>query len=484
MSLLASLGYALSACRPDAPREPDAPGPQPRPSPDIPPDIPSDIPTEPISTDDLLLFRPDADRYPELSTRFNLRVPQRPAAIVLCRNTTDVATAVLYAQQEGLPVAVKSGGHSFEGFSSNDGGLVVDLSLLDQVEWIDDTTFRVGPACTLAELYDALLPRGRIIPAGSCGSVGLGGLTLGGGYGLFSRKLGLTCDSLIGVTLVDGAGVVRDSRSDPELLWACKGGGNGNFGAVTELRFRSHAAPRGLFSHRFKAYQLEPARAVRLMETWFSIAPTLPKSAYSAFVLNGRTLTILITDTRNDDPALATALDRLSDVMDKTSRGRRQDLATAVKRYYGIQHPIHFKNASAGLYDGFDDLRAVALPIAEIVGGSARLILQVNTLGGIIAHPQFDKASAFPHRSAPFLGELQAYYDRPEQAERYLTAFRKVQGLLAGNGVTRHYRNYPDLDFTDSEQAYYGDRTSRLRQIKRRLDPENVFRHPQSIRGA
>src|SRR6202012_2301429 len=109
------------------------------------------------------------------------RLSKFPLVIALCKNTQGVSEAVLYAKQNNLPIAVKSGGHSMEGFSCNNGGMVINLSLLNKVEWVDKETINVGPGCTLSNLYDNILPKGRILPGGSCGSVGIGGLVLGGG---------------------------------------------------------------------------------------------------------------------------------------------------------------------------------------------------------------------------------------------------------------------------------------------------------------
>ncbi|MEN9982533.1 MAG: hypothetical protein RI918_502, partial [Pseudomonadota bacterium] len=111
--------------------------------------------------------------------------------------------------------------------------------------------------CLLQEIYDYFLPKNKIIPAGSCGTVGIGGLSLGGGYGLFSRNYGLTCDNIIGLKMVGADAKIYDSDEHPNLLWACKGGGNGNFGVVTQLRFKTHQAPENLTSHVFKFRNLK-----------------------------------------------------------------------------------------------------------------------------------------------------------------------------------------------------------------------------------
>jgi FAD/FMN-containing dehydrogenase len=141
------------------------------------------------------------------------------------------------------------------------GGLVINLSKMNSMEFLENNNIKVGPGCTLFNLYDQILPKKRLLPAGSCGTVGIGGLTMGGGYGLFSRKFGLTCDHLLEATFVDGNGKIHSTKDDPELLWALRGGGAGNFGVVTEMVFRTQEAPSVMRSHHFKARKLDALRA-------------------------------------------------------------------------------------------------------------------------------------------------------------------------------------------------------------------------------
>src|SRR6185369_6404928 len=144
------------------------------------------------------------------------------------------------------------------------GGMVINLSLLNKIEWVNNDIIKGGPGCTISYLYDEILPKGKIIPGGSCGSVGIGGLTLGGGYGLLARKYGLTCDSLQEVSMVDAKGEITNTANDKELLWACKGGGNGNFGVITSLTFKLHKAPATLQSFRFRTHNINAARAKQI----------------------------------------------------------------------------------------------------------------------------------------------------------------------------------------------------------------------------
>jgi hypothetical protein len=428
-------------------------------------------------------FMPGSETYEQLRGGFNKRINKRPATIARCKTTGDVAEAVRYALGKKWAVTVRSGGHCMEGFSAANGAMMIHLGLLNQAEWIDSQTVRVGPACTLAKLYDFLLPRKKIIPGGSCATVGIGGLTLGGGYGLLARKFGLTCDSLLGVTMVDGRGRIVDSATDKNLLWACRGGNNGNFGVVTSLTFRVHEAPATMQSFRFRSFRVDRVRALRIMNTWFEQTRNLPPECFSAFVLNKSTLYILLTNTGKNSTGIQPVINTLERLSDKTTKSSSVPLAQALKNYYGVQEPLYFKNASAGLYRNFASVEPYIGGVLDKVIATPGMIFQVNTLGGNIQSPDKEAGSAFPHREYPYFSELQTYWDNPSRETSLLQKFQEVQDIFARNGMNAQYRNYPDINFTAPASDYYGKNLVRLQQIKKQYDPDNIFRYEQSIPG-
>lgn len=419
--------------------------------------------------------------YDYLREGFNKRVQKYPAVIAQCTDVEGVAEAVRYAREHSLAVAVKSGGHCFEGFSSNNGGLVVNCSSIDAVEWLDDTTVRIGAGCKLGNVYAELLSKNRILPAGSCAGVGVAGLTLGGGYGLFSRKLGLTCDSLQAVTMVDGNGNIHEATKDEELLWACRGGGNGNFGIITHLTFTTHQSPKFLTAHRFKSKGLNAQQATSIVEQWFTATRQLPESCFSAFVLNGTSLLILLTNTEEDSPHVRSVIQQLTACTSTTSLGNPKPPESAITTFYGRTESLYFKNASAGLYKDFSDIQPFIQQALEIVTTTPGMIYQVNTLGGAIQRPEFEQVSSYPHRAYSYLSELQTYWERPQQTQHYEQAFQKVQTIFASNHITTQYRNYPDINVSNWQQSYYGNNYSRLQAIKKQYDPDNIIRHEQSV---
>lgn len=436
----------------------------------------------PFSNDHVTYFKKGDAEYELLRKGFNKRIEKFPLIIALCKNASGVAESVKYAAQNGLPIAIKSGGHCMEGFSSNDGGMVINLSLLNKIEWIDANTIKVGPGCTLSNIYDAILPKGKILPGGSCAGVGIGGLTLGGGYGLLGRKYGLTCDSLQEITMIDGKGNTVNSANDKDLLWACKGGGNGNFGVITEMKFKVHKAPATLQSYRFKSYKVDATKAKTIMQKWFDVTANLPTGCFSAFVLNGKTIYILLTNADKHNAGVQKVIDILSGLSEKTTKTSPQKITTALKVFYGRREPLFFKNASAGLYKNFADIENCIDRVIETVLTTPGMIYQVNTLGGKILDSEFEKASCFPHRAFIYFSELQTYWDLPKQEAGLLQKFQDVQTLFTSNGIKTQYRNYPDIQFKNWQEMYYGVNYTRLQQIKNRYDPDNQIRHEQSIK--
>jgi hypothetical protein len=171
-------------------------------------------------------------------------------------------------------------------------------------------------------------------------------------------------------------------------------------------------------------------------------------------------------------------------IMQQSKLGHPIPLANALRQYYGRSGPLSFKNASAGFYKGFEDIESCISDVFEIVTGTPGMIYQVNTLGGAIQNRNFESQSCFPHRALPYLSELQTYWETPNPPKGLLANFDKVQSIFYEHGIRAQYSNYCSREFTDWQQAYYGESYAALQRIKRRLDPENLFQHPQSIRPA
>jgi len=220
------------------------------------------------------LVSPDSPGYEAIRRPVNASYrAARPRFVVMCRSVSDVIFVVTYAGASGDPIAPRGGGHCFAGRSSTD-GIVLDLSGLDDISLAADGVATIGAGARLGQMYTALHAYGRALPAGCGPTVGIAGLTLGGGIGLLGRKHGLTCDHLVGaqVVLHDGSVVNCDHDHDQDLFWALRGAGGGQFGVVTSLRFDTVPEPATTrVEARWPGIALE-----ELVAAWQSWAPEAP----------------------------------------------------------------------------------------------------------------------------------------------------------------------------------------------------------------
>lgn len=281
--------------------------------------------------------------------------------------------------------------------------------------------------------------------------------------------------------MVGADGEIYNTDDHPELLWACKGGGNGNFGIITSFKFRHYAMPPFFSAYTLKYSHLTVEKFSALLDIWFDVTSNFPNEAFSAFVLNGNFLTILITIFR-DIPEFESSFSPLIKQADRYSRSLKKDLPQSMKRYYGRKGPIYFKNASGGLYNGKEDIQTCKRAIFKKVVSTPGIVYQINTLGGNIANEDFASTSCYPHRNRSYLSELQSYWRKESQEDSMTAAFEDIQKLLKDAGINAHYRNYPDIKFTEWEKSYYGQHYARLQTIKRKYDPDDLFYYPQSIR--
>ena len=425
---------------------------------------------------------PQDPSYDEARQSFNARFSRFPAAIVVCDNTDDVRNAVRWARQEGVPLRARSGGHSYEAFSAVDGGLLIDVGGLTGVE-IDLSRGEavVGAGVRLLDCYRRLWKHGVTIPAGTCPGVGIAGLTLGGGIGLLSRHYGLTCDNLVAVELVDadGRALRASEEKHPDLFWALRGGGGGNFGIATAFTFRVH--PIGEVVTCTVTWPWDDAAEV--LDAWQRWAPfvderlcvALAVAHPSAGVISA---TGLFTGSAAELPPLLEPLLRAG--TPGAPLIQSLPFLTAVEQFAGPPiASVRFKNASSLAYDPLP-AEAIATLVEHLRAAPfASDLVGFFPLGGAIATID-PAATAFPHRRALFDLQYQAYWwdDAAEPAS--IAWVRDLRAAMAPY-TAGAYVNYVDADLPDWESAYYGMNLPRLKRVKAVYDPDDVFNGPQSI---
>ncbi|MFF9869411.1 FAD-binding oxidoreductase [Streptomyces sp. NPDC013953] len=460
------------------------------------------------------LLRPGDRDYDAARTLFNPRFDGvRPAGVAYCARPEDVRSCLEFARRHRVPVAVRSGGHSYTGWSSGP-GLIVDVQRMASVS-VGSGTATIGAGAKLIDVYDRLTARGRTVPAGSCPTVGVAGLTLGGGIGVVSRAYGLTSDSLTGARIVTADGRIRDvdARRDPDLFWALRGGGNAQFGVVTELRMRTHAAPE--CTTFFLSWPW--ARAAAVVREWQRWAPTAPDGIWAnlhlAAPVGGRPGSVrvggLALTGRRD---LENRLDRLADAIGAAPRSesvRTRPFMDAMKVMGGVSGftiaQAHQKGSLPGrtpqgrvaresyaarsdFYtrripaDGIRALVSRVEQLARLSGGGAGSIA-LDAMGGAVNRVRATD-TAFVHRDALFLAQyIVSWPDKAAAAtvKRHRAWLDGTYDAMRPWASGQAYQNYTDPALRDWRRAYYGVNIDRLEKVKAAYDPGRLFRHPHAF---
>ncbi|MFI7673403.1 FAD-binding oxidoreductase [Actinophytocola sp. NPDC049390] len=445
------------------------------------------------------LVHPGDDRYDLSRNQFIGRPDETlPRAVARCAGPAHVVEALAVARQRDWPFAIRGGGHSNACHSASD-GLVLDLTPADSIT-VDGTRVTVGAGVRVGQLAAALAPGERLVPAGSCPSVGLVGTALGGGFGAHGRLHGLTCDRLLSaeVVLADGQVVHVDADHEPDLFWALRGAGGGNFGVVTAATFAT--APSTPRTHVRHIWDLTAAPA--LLRHWLEWTPPDDVSVE---------LVLVCGDQLDEDPevmlvgTLADPAD-LADLLDRAGEPRRSDVTRLGAADAAL---LHATPASAVAHD------PVAIPLTQHRPGmmSAKTeffarALPAHAIADLVTHFAADRVfgefrqvaftpwrgaygrvrpedTAFVHRDADYLVKHTVILGPNGAARRggeALDWLARSWQVIHPWGTGGAYPNFPDPALTDWMTAYHGANADRLRTVKEKYDPDGFFRFAQSIR--
>ena len=415
-----------------------------------------------------------------------------PALIVRAADTSDVSRTVLLARETGLSLSVRGGGHSLAGYGTNDGGIVLDLGAMKGLHIDPDRRLAwAQPGLTASEYTVAAAAHGLATPFGDTGSVGIAGLTLGGGIGWLARKYGLAVDALEAVEIVtsDGRLVTANAESHPDLFWAIRGGG-GNFGVVTRFQFRLYPVGQVLGGALFMPATRDVLRSLVPIAanapeelTTISFVMSIPPAPFVPAELVGtRSLVVMFVWT-GDPAAGQAAIQPFREVatpfidmaMPMPYPGIYQLTAEGERRAYAV-HRSRF-------LDALDDDAVDAILDATAAPSSPVAMVQLRVLGGAMARVPAD-ATAFAHRDAPVMVTIITPYEDPatEPAQRAWTD-GLYEALAAHDAGV--YSNFLEAEGDERIRAAYpGGTYERLADIKRRYDPRNLFRMNQNIRPA
>ena len=433
---------------------------------------------------DALLLQPGDAQFVTYQPAFNARTMLTPQLRALCKNAIAVGTMVDWCRSNNLPFAVRSGGHSYEGLSQS-ASVVVDTRLLGAVTYDPKTRIAtVGAGASLGAFYKVVAPHGLGFPGGSCPTVGISGHVLGGGYGHLARPFGLACDSLLAVDLIDPQGkpVHADAQQNPDLHWACRGGGGGSFGIATGYRFQLHAvATVDVFKMTWD--RLSPSRAAAVMKSWQAWAPQAPAQINAHLTITSRRRGTIDLLCGGQSIGPQAQLQRELKALSGTPRIYPMSYLSSIRYFAGKDGWTYasapMKGKSDYVTSPLSDAGLDALMNA--ISGKSDIYVVCDAYGGAIAAPAAD-ATAFAHRKGTlFCMQYAANWDTAKDTPQRLADMREVYAAMRPYVSGAAYVNYCDLDLPDYQTAYWGANLARLKKIKAAFDPDNVFRHAQSI---
>lgn len=448
------------------------------------------------------------EKYARAAFQFNTAMPKNPCpcAVVMAKDTTCIKAAINYAKQHNLSIAVRGGRHSYIGASTTKDGVVVDVSRINHVQQRDKDSMTVGAGINLGHLYYELwnsTPR-MLYPGGSCPTVGLSGLTLGGGQGVVGRKYGLSTDQVLEVKMVDAHGreVVANSTTNSHLFWALRGGGNGNFGVVYEFTLKRYKIPDVSVDYLISFPRHEWHRVFDLWQdlitddefeddwdTWTQLTIS-PVSLHIAFHISGsprqhyidmlsdRT-TPNITECAYSPANYSGSTAFWAGCAPKGKCGTTNDMEKCLKI------PTDCGGRAFRMNSGYQSGKLGPDGIKTILrymdkSPCSNATLQLDTLGGKI-NSVAPNDTAFPHRRNTVTYQFITYFDyncSESEMVQWLDSFYKSMIPHMSRGC---YRNYANPDLEDYNHRYFLENYPKLVQVKKEYDALNVFKYSQSI---
>ena len=436
------------------------------------------------------LIPPDEAGYDDARRVWNGAIDRRPAMIARCASTADVVEVVDFARENGLLVAVRGGGHNVAGTATADGGLIVDLSAMNDVE-VDPgrRTVRAGGGTTIADLDAETQRFGLAVPMGVVSKTGIGGLTLGGGIGWLRRRHGLSCDNLVSARVVtaDGRTLTASASENADLFWGLRGGG-GNFGVVTSFEFRAHpVGPEVMFC--FVAYPgARAAEVLRFLDAYAFHAPEevsplgvlgrVPSEEPFPLEWHGEPFAALLAmyagDAGAGEEVLAPLRELGDPIADLSGRMPYAEAQTVLDADYPDGGRYYWTSQNVG---GLGDEEVSRLILHADTAPSANSTVDVWCMGGTMARGGAGE-TAFGYRGAPYLIGVEANWENPEDDAANIAWARNCVADLRRFSDGGAYLNFPGFLEEGGRMVRdaFGGNYGRLVALKNAYDPHNLFR--------
>ena len=419
----------------------------------------------------------------------NKRTQISPQVRVVASSAKAVSSTILWATNNGVSFAVRSGGHSYEGYSQSP-DLVIDVRGMHGINLSPDRqSVSVGSGALLGAVYKELWKSHLAIPAGSCFHVGVAGHSLGGGFGYLGRPFGLACDSILSMEVVDASGQIRNvsGQENPDLFWALRGGGNGSFAVVTNFNFRT--SPVSMVARFWITWSKPIAQAAKIVQAWQQWLADLPPSITGTLHLTkdqGGLIKVHMAGLSvQSESKLKVELKRLQRVAgpaDQVSTTTQTFKAAATIFNGGpAVDSLLMKGKSDYVTDPMTDQGILTL-LNGLQNAPGDIYVLCDTYGGAINKIASD-ATAFVHRgNTRYSIQYYMEWTDPAASDANIAMMRTLYTSMRPHVSGGAYVNYCDLDLGDGyARAYWGDNLPRLMKIKADVDPKNIFSHAQSV---
>ncbi len=427
------------------------------------------------------VITPSDEEYFILRLEYNLAINRFPLAIVYCYTPTDVSNAILWCRKHDVGLRIRTGKHNYEGYSTGNGIIVIDTTFMNKIEvnTVNDTV-KIQAGARLGKIYSITSKKGYAFAGGTCPTVGISGLVLGGGIGLSCRNFGLVSDNLLELELVNAEGnlITANNYINRDLFWACRGAGGGNFGVVTSYTFKLHKV-NNITLIQLRWNKISREKFVELWQQWLRTADRRI-SCFAGFNKKGIYLNGFFYGTRLEAERILKDFLLLPGLLDDSSIEYVPfiDAVRAIGAFY--PPPDRFKATGRFVYCPLSktNIRRLINFVDNSPGDEC--FIRLYTLGGRIK--DFSSCySAYYYRGASYIIAVTADWEEDDNAALFrdwvARGFNYVEPLTNGS-----YVNFPYAQLEHYGYAYYGGNYDTLRKIKKLYDPENVFRFPQSIK--
>lgn len=432
----------------------------------------------------------DNFEYEQSRKCWNRAIEKYPFIINYCNDKEDVSNAIKWARKNDIPFRIRSGCHNYEGFSTGNDLLVIDVSRINSIFIDEDNNYvKLGGGVRNREIYEALGELGYPFPGGGCPTVGVAGLILGGGWGYSTRLFGLSCDNLIELELVNynGEVIIANEKENSDLFWACRGAGGGNFGVVVSMKFTlpSKIQMATLINADFKECEVE--ETIDLITTWQEMYKNLDRrfngklSIYNSKE-NGKGVkfTALLYGDKKEANKI---LEPLKKVASNSFINMEYGTVLEANRKIQDSHPDYesYKSSGRFVYKDYSksEIEKLISLIENRAEGSTYTAITFYGLGGAVLDQRKDK-TAFYYRDAKFIMGFQSVWEEakyaPMNRKWFIKKFNYIKSITEGSFI-----NFPLLELENYKKEYFGENILKLKATKDKYDPLNIFKFPQGI---